>query len=82
MGWLRFGVGLEPFLQPAIGTDLIRREPGTFVLQLSPEFLIHAEQLRRAVGVAEQLAQQLYVDCRSHADLRVPAVRQAERVLR
>ena len=79
---LRLGIGFEPFLQAAVGADLVRREPGALFGQFAAQVGVHAEDLGGARGVAEQLAEQLHVDGRAEADVGHLAVGQAEAVLR
>ncbi len=79
---LGFAIRLEPFLQAAIGSDLIGREPGALLRQFALQFLIQAEQLRGAGRIAEQLPQLLHVDGRAHADIDRPAIGEEKGIFR
>ena len=77
VGRLRLRIGFEPFLQAAVGADLVRRKAGALLGQFPAQVGVHAEDFGGAGGVAEQFAEQLHVDGRAEADVRDLAVRQA-----
>ena len=82
VGRLRLGIRLQPLLQTAVGSDLVRREAGALRQQFAAQRRIHTEHFRGARGVAEQLAQQLHIDGRAEAEMRHLAIGQLEAVLR
>ena len=53
---LGLGIRLQPFLETAIGTDLIWREPGAFFSQFLPQFFVHTQNFRSAHRISEELA--------------------------
>ena len=82
MGRLKFGIRFKPFLQTAVGTYLIRREPGAFQGQFTAQVGVHTKGFGGGDSIGEEFAQQLHFKGRTETDVRALTVGQAERIFR